>query len=345
MNYVPVIDISEWQGKVDFYRMASLGVRGVYIRGGNGDHFDSRFGTYIPAAQAAGLDVGAYWFCNPKEGTAEDAGKLLASVHNSYGLNLPPMLDVESYAKERGTKPVLMGADYARWLRKLADVAENSSRKPIVYANASFWNPNVGDNTFGDYDLMCARYPFYSINANAAHPVPVNAYEWADWIMKETGSRPQMPMGWANWAGWQFSAGFNKMGPTYGCSSSDLDLNIVREDVYLRWVTGHIPTPPLEPPVDPPIVVTPAVDPVPVEPEPVLENETMINIPVIAGKNETWDSLALKAKQFGIDVAGWQLRGMNEGRLGIQIPKIGEGNQFLIERLYIQPNGRWLFVS
>lgn len=247
-NMIPVVDISQWQGAVNFKLMASRGVKGVIVRAGNGDAFDLLYGTYVFAAHAAGLKVGSYWFVNPKVGSAVQAGTLLAQVHNEWHLELPPMLDVESYAAERGTKPALAGPAFARWIHMMADIVEAKARRPIIYANGSFWNANVGDATFGDYDLVCARYPFYSPAACAAHVPPSDAAQWGDWIMKETASRPQSPMGWSTWAGWQFSAGYNGRAAHYGCSSSDLDLNIIRPDVWARW-TGIAPATKPAPPV------------------------------------------------------------------------------------------------
>ena len=43
-----------------------------------------------------------------------------------------------------------------------------------------------------------------------------------------------MPSG-VEWAGWQFSADYNRLGGLYGCSSADLDLNIVRREKWQEW--------------------------------------------------------------------------------------------------------------
>lgn len=40
------------------------------------------------------------------------------------------------------------------------------------------------------------------------------------------------------WAGWQFSADFNRQGSRYGVSSSALDLNIVDSDAWARWTSS-----------------------------------------------------------------------------------------------------------
>lgn len=239
---VPVVDVSIYQGVIDFDVMASRGVKGVIIRVANGNVFDKMFGVNCPRAQAAGLEVGGYTFVNPKNASGAAAGGLLASVHNDHGLSLPPMLDIEGYTRESGNLPYITGAPYAAWIREMAAVVEAGARKPIFYCNASYWNPTVNDATFGGYDCIVARYPFYSPSAGANNVPPVDASKWGDWIMTATSSRPQVPMGWDTWDGWQFSAEFNGRARVYGATQgSDLDLNIIRDDAWARWTNNHVP--------------------------------------------------------------------------------------------------------
>lgn len=251
MTWVPVVDISVHQGAVDFGVMASHGVAGVIIRAGNGTTVDGLYAANCKAAGAAGLKIGAYWFCNPRAASGAVQGGLLAAAHNAQACDLPPMLDVENYTNEPGSLPDITGQPFALWLDAMCQAVEAQARTPIIYANASFWNPNVGDNTFSHYDCIVARYPYYSLAACQAHVPPLDATQWGDWIMAATTSRPQVPVGWSSWAGWQFSAGYNRRGKAYGCSSGDLDLNIIRPEVWARWlqpITPNIPTED-EPPV------------------------------------------------------------------------------------------------
>lgn len=247
---IPVIDISRHQGAVDFIKMRSRGVEGVICRAGNGTKPDDRFDGYIPAAKAAGLKVGAYWFCNPKTGTPAIQGKMLADAHRKHGCDLPPMLDVEDYTNEPGHLPMIKGPAFATWIRTMADVVEQTERRPFFYSNAAYWDPWVGDTTFGTYEIIVARYPFYDPVSCAAHPPPRNAQDWDEWIMAITHKRPQVPKGWDTWDGWQFSAGYNGQGEWYGVSSADLDLNIVRDDVWARWLDVIPPAPLPKPPTD-----------------------------------------------------------------------------------------------
>jgi len=235
-----VIDLSKYQGTVDFHLMRSRNVEGVICRAGNGVDPDPSADTYIPAAKTAGLKTGVYWFCNPRVGTAQQQAQGLAAAHNRLGCELPPMLDVESFTNEKQTLPTPTPAEYAAWLHAFVAEVEGLARRPFFYSNAAYWNPNVADPGFGSYDIIVARYPFYSPTACAAHVPPVDARDWDEWIMAETSARPQVPTGWSMWSGWQFSAGYNARGHTYGVSSTDVDLNIVRDDVWERWLTTPI---------------------------------------------------------------------------------------------------------
>lgn len=256
---VPFTDISKWQGAVDFQRMVDNHVAGVLIRAGNGITTDRMCDRYVAGARAAGLKVGLYWFCNPKVSSGVHQGQLLAAAHARHRPDVRPMLDVEDYSGEAGPGGSIPAPQFATWLRGMAaEVAKTCT--PLIYTNGSYWNAHVGASDFGHLDLICARYPFYSPAACAAHVPPVDARDWDEWIMAETSKRPQVPSGWDTWDAWQFSAGFNGRGHVYGVSSIDLDLNIARDDAWARW-HAHAP-------IDPPEVIDPPVPPVP----PILED-------------------------------------------------------------------------
>lgn len=58
-----IIDVSEWQGTIDFNKVKASGIAGVIIRAGYGrNNVGANFKTYIENAIKAGLPVGAYWF-------------------------------------------------------------------------------------------------------------------------------------------------------------------------------------------------------------------------------------------------------------------------------------------
>lgn len=95
------IDISEWNGDINFNKVRNTGVTCVIIRAGYGkdpNQEDNKFQEYYRQAKSAGLNVGAYWY---SYATSVDAAK--AEVKNCMKtiggkeFDLPVFLDVEEY--------------------------------------------------------------------------------------------------------------------------------------------------------------------------------------------------------------------------------------------------------
>jgi hypothetical protein len=225
--------------------------------------------------------VSGYWFCNPKvdgSGSTQMARMVTFAdeLGDKYGPHdFPLMMDVESYANEsNGDYPALRGAAYENWLADGAGTltrADAWRRRPIIYSNAAYFGAmGMQAGKLADCPLIVARYPFYFAGAPAP---PADPDEWDDWILTATSKRPQVPTGWTDWDGWQFAAGFDRVGPFYGVSSADLDLNIIRPNAWAAWteqapVESHpdVTVPPLSPPApnpDPSPAPTPTEDDMP----------------------------------------------------------------------------------
>lgn len=95
------IDVSEWNGDINFNKVKSAGITCVILRAGYGkdpNQEDNKFNEYYRQAKAAGLNVGAYWY---SYATSVDAAK--AEVRNCMKtirgkeFDLPVFLDVEEY--------------------------------------------------------------------------------------------------------------------------------------------------------------------------------------------------------------------------------------------------------
>jgi len=81
---------------------------------------------------------------------------------------------------------------------------------------------------------------------------------WEAWAWKHGSTGPKSPMG-APWAGWQFSAGYNRQGGRYGTQGTDLDLNIVDLDAWRRWTNQAVVVAPEPEPTPPPVIIVPPV--------------------------------------------------------------------------------------
>ena len=79
------IDVSKWNGGIDFNKVKSAGVNFVIIRAGFGvNGIDRLFKANYTAAKEAGLKIGAYWYSYAK--TAAEAEQEVAVC-----LSVPPM--------------------------------------------------------------------------------------------------------------------------------------------------------------------------------------------------------------------------------------------------------------
>lgn len=95
------IDVSEWNGDINFNKVRNTGVTCVIIRAGYGkdpNQEDNKFQEYYRQAKSAGLNVGAYWY---SYATSVDAAKAeVKNCMNTIGgkqFDLPVFLDVEEY--------------------------------------------------------------------------------------------------------------------------------------------------------------------------------------------------------------------------------------------------------
>lgn len=164
------IDVSHYQGEIDWQAVAASGVRFAFVKATGGvDDIDPRFRQNWADSAAAGLLRGAYHFFRPSC-AAEDQAKLFCSVVTLDDSALPPALDVEV---TEGVDPAALRAGIKTWL---ASVEATLGCKPVLYTDPSFWRAN-GSADFSAYPLWLACY----------------------------SDRPEMPQGWQTWTFWQHS--------------------------------------------------------------------------------------------------------------------------------------------
>ena len=146
------IDVSQWQGNIDWKRVKRAGVRYAIIRvgyrgAGTGRLMpDSRYVSYIKGALKAGIKVGVYIYSQattPAEARAE-ANYVLKRI-KGYDISMPVVLDYEFYTSTSGR---LLKAHLTK--RKATDVCEafcktveSAGYVPMVYANGDMMNNHL----------------------------------------------------------------------------------------------------------------------------------------------------------------------------------------------------------
>lgn len=137
------VDISVWQGQVDWATAHANGVNFVYLKATEGgDHLDPAFLSNWKSAAAAGVPRGAYHFfyhCRP---AVEQARWFIANVPRTKGA-LPPVLDVEWTPRS----PTCPGKRPAQTVRSEAQIFLNAvhtayGKRPILYTTLDFYKEN-----------------------------------------------------------------------------------------------------------------------------------------------------------------------------------------------------------
>ena len=179
-NYACGIDVSHYQGRIDWMKAVGAGVKFAFIKATDGvAGVDAMFTANWNAAKAAGVRRGAYHFFRAGK-DAEQQAKLFTSKLNGDWGELPPVLDFEvlsSISAEQAMNGAL------RWMEL---VEQANGQKPILYTGPSFWRSQVKDSeAFSTYPLWIAHY-----TAAACAALPTAWKRWTFWQHSEQGSVP-----------------------------------------------------------------------------------------------------------------------------------------------------------
>lgn len=171
------VDVSHWQGTIDWRAVRGAGIGFAFIKATEGGTFtDPAFAANWSAAGAAGVRRGAYHYFRPSVDAAAQAQNFLRVVQLGPG-DLPAVLDVET--SEGVASDALIRA-VRTWLET---VERATGKRPIVYTYPDFWNRGVG-GAVGTYPLWIATY------GRDAPIVPAGWSEWTFWQYSSTGRVP-----------------------------------------------------------------------------------------------------------------------------------------------------------
>jgi lysozyme len=186
---VEMIDVSHWNGSIDFAKVSAAGVKAVYAKATNGAfNTDNTFDANIRNAREQGLLVGAYHFLLSQQDPSAQAAHFLSFTEN-YKLDLLPVVDVEwdMKAKSDQWQSVPAAARVAMVGRFCDAVRTGTGQLPLIYTATSWWRPMIGDVKsyktvkFGDCPLWIARY------ANTVGGLPAAWSSYAIWQYSATG--------------------------------------------------------------------------------------------------------------------------------------------------------------
>ena len=150
---IPGIDVSEYQGVIDWEKVAAAGIKYAVLRAITKEGVDKQFERNYQNARAAGLKVGAYAFCYDKSVTqAKARAKRLLELLGARSLELPVFYDLEWTAMERMAKETITEIAIAF----SEEIRTNSNYRTGLYMNMTWYRNHVIPEKLKDYDLWIA---------------------------------------------------------------------------------------------------------------------------------------------------------------------------------------------
>ena len=151
--YARGIDISHWQGEIDWKAVAADDVRFVMHGTRYAGNVDPYFEKNAKAATDAGLDLGVYIYSYATNvEMAEAEADFVLSLIKDYKISYPVAFDMEDNVQANLSKDELAAMANA-FCRKI----EDAGYYPIIYAN-DYWLANKLDMSQIPYPVWVARY-------------------------------------------------------------------------------------------------------------------------------------------------------------------------------------------
>jgi GH25 family lysozyme M1 (1,4-beta-N-acetylmuramidase) len=178
------IDVSHWQGTIDWAKVRAAGKKFAFIKASEHTSFvDDKYQTNRTNAKANGILVGAYHFARPNLGTADayaEADHFIATANWKSG-ELRPVLDLEDTGG-------LSSSELQTWVKAFVNrIYDRTGVRAIIYVSPSFWSTKMGNSTWfaqNGYDVL-----------------------WiAHWTTASSPSVPAENWGGKSWTFWQYTS-------------------------------------------------------------------------------------------------------------------------------------------
>jgi lysozyme len=173
------VDVSRWQGEIDWATLRRQGANFAYIKATDGgDHTDPMFMTNWRRAKEAGIKRGAYHFFYWCRTAGEQADWFIRNVPRDRDA-LPPVIDVE-WNSDSSCKIKLSRARVLEKMKVFLDMVERHyGKRPIIYTAPDFYRDNL------EGELL--NYPFW-LRSVAAHPMKTYpGRKWLFWQYSGSG--------------------------------------------------------------------------------------------------------------------------------------------------------------
>lgn len=165
------IDMSQWQGTVNWKKIKDSGVKFVMLRIGYGKGrygsksctLDPKFESYVKGAKSVGLPIGVYFYSYAK--TPEQALKeaeFTIEQLDGIDISFPVAYDVEDAAIINATNK----ATRTEMVRTYLETIAAAGYTPMFYCNQTWYDTYLDADKLADYEFWYARYTYVEPERN-----------------------------------------------------------------------------------------------------------------------------------------------------------------------------------
>ena len=182
------IDVSDWQGKIDWKQVTDAGYEFAILRLGYRGYgtkgtmkMDNTFYYNIQNAQTYGIDVGVYFFAQAvNETEALEEANFVLNALKGYHLQLPVVYDPELISHTKARTDNVTGEQFTKNTIVFCEAIRAAGYTPMVYSNM-IWEATLFDMTqLQAYDFWYADYEM----------IPQTPYAFTIWQYSDHGRVP-----------------------------------------------------------------------------------------------------------------------------------------------------------
>lgn len=179
------IDVSKFQEKIDWKKVAEDGVQFAFIRVGNRGYGtgtiveDNSFKRNIKGATDSGIKVGVYFFSQAitEAEAIEEANYVLGKIA-PYQVECPVVIDVEMISGDEGRMDALTAEERTKVTKAFCETIQNAGYKPMIYMNLEMAAVGLNLEELDAYEKWFAYY----------NPEMYFPYEYSVWQYSEKGT-------------------------------------------------------------------------------------------------------------------------------------------------------------
>ena len=164
------VDISRFQGDIDWEKVADAGIEFAIIRTGfrgttegkllQDDYFEDN----IKGATKNGIDVGVYFYSQAlNETEALEEVQMMLDMIEPYEIKYPVVIDIESADSDSARTVNLSSDSYEKVAKTFCEAVKKAGYKPMIYGNVKSFTLLMDAADVDDYDIWIAYYgtPLY----------------------------------------------------------------------------------------------------------------------------------------------------------------------------------------